>query len=423
MSHLRVLVINGGGVRGIVPARILDEISVISKKNITDLFDYIIGTSIGGIEAIALTVPGEDGKPKYTTKDVVDIMLNNAQEIFPQKAPFALESYTSVVGTGILAGIMASPLMSVSMGAGIGTGIALAGVGGLLGAIAASSYYGYHAYYHYGYEEGLLNALYSREGIDGLLDKKFGNTTLSETIIPIATVSYSLDKKAPKIWSTFKALENPAKYNYYVKDAGGATSAAPTYFPYKTTIAPDGTEIHDIDGGIFANSPTFLGIYELLKYKPSFDAHNLIVVSIGTGKFISKDFDHNVKPYLGDGKLGWVSLDGYDLISKMMEATEYADVVQSGSMFKAMRINPKLEQKFAPLDMGSPEHMQAFLNAIETTFIADHRGMLEQVVQCLESQDVHSIHCAQARKSVKEYAPEDFQYDNLIPSGFSESYE
>ena len=88
MDDLRVLVINGGGVRGIIPARILQELTTIAgkEKNVTDLFDYIIGTSIGGIEAAALTIPSEDGRsPKYTTKDIVDIMLNDAQVIFLQK--------------------------------------------------------------------------------------------------------------------------------------------------------------------------------------------------------------------------------------------------------------------------------------------------------------------------------------------------
>jgi predicted acylesterase/phospholipase RssA len=408
MDDLRVLVINGGGVRGIIPARILQELTTIAgkEKNVTDLFDYIIGTSIGGIEAAALTIPSEDGRnPKYTTKDVVDIMLNDAQVIFPTK--------TSTLDTHSNEAILSTTVISGMTGAGAcwlyGTGkIAMlaAGVGtGLVGFTIAGLAYAY-------YSTNLFSAKYSRDGIDGMLEKHFGNATLSETLIPISTVSYSLNFDAPKIWSTYKAKLNPNE-DYYLKDAAGATSAAPTYFPPKVTVSPSGFIHYDVDGGIFANSPTFLGITELLRNERSLDLQKLIVVSIGTGKFLKKVYDPSINHLGGDGQIGWISPNAHDLIGKMMKGTENVDVSEANHIFGALRINPKLEEKFAPLDKSSPEHMKEFLEAVENVFISDHRGMLKHVVDCLESKNVKSVSCAKARDTLKDYAPEEHALDTM----------
>jgi uncharacterized protein len=51
---MRVLSLDGGGVRGIIQARILAELESISGKPCHELFDLIVGTSVGGIIAMAL---------------------------------------------------------------------------------------------------------------------------------------------------------------------------------------------------------------------------------------------------------------------------------------------------------------------------------------------------------------------------------
>ena len=51
---IRVLFLDGGGIRGLIELMILMEIERITGKKITDLFDWIIGTSIGAIIALSL---------------------------------------------------------------------------------------------------------------------------------------------------------------------------------------------------------------------------------------------------------------------------------------------------------------------------------------------------------------------------------
>jgi predicted acylesterase/phospholipase RssA len=53
----RVLSIDGGGIRGLIPAAVCRSIENWSKLSIHQLFDLIAGTSTGGIIAMGLTLP------------------------------------------------------------------------------------------------------------------------------------------------------------------------------------------------------------------------------------------------------------------------------------------------------------------------------------------------------------------------------
>ena len=58
---MRILAIDGGGIRGIIPALVLAEIEDRTGRRVADLFDLVAGTSTGGILAAALTRPGDEG--------------------------------------------------------------------------------------------------------------------------------------------------------------------------------------------------------------------------------------------------------------------------------------------------------------------------------------------------------------------------
>lgn len=50
----RILCLDGGGIRGLVQLEILGEIERLSGRRITELFDWIIGTSTGGVIALGM---------------------------------------------------------------------------------------------------------------------------------------------------------------------------------------------------------------------------------------------------------------------------------------------------------------------------------------------------------------------------------
>lgn len=53
----KILAIDGGGIRGIIPAYILQQIEANLGKQIFECFDIIGGTSTGGIITLGLTTP------------------------------------------------------------------------------------------------------------------------------------------------------------------------------------------------------------------------------------------------------------------------------------------------------------------------------------------------------------------------------
>ena len=55
---VRILAIDGGGIRGIIPALILAEIEERTGQQACELFDFIAGTSTGAILALGAATPG-----------------------------------------------------------------------------------------------------------------------------------------------------------------------------------------------------------------------------------------------------------------------------------------------------------------------------------------------------------------------------
>src|SRR5215472_16325911 len=80
----RILAIDGGGLRGIIPATVLMEIEKRTGKRIARLLDLVAGTSTGGILAVGLAKPGVDGHPQYSAADLRDLYVAEAKTIFAQ---------------------------------------------------------------------------------------------------------------------------------------------------------------------------------------------------------------------------------------------------------------------------------------------------------------------------------------------------
>ncbi len=56
-----ILSVDGGGIRGIIPAIILAEIEQRTRKPIAEIFDLVTGTSTGGIVVAGLCKKDEQG--------------------------------------------------------------------------------------------------------------------------------------------------------------------------------------------------------------------------------------------------------------------------------------------------------------------------------------------------------------------------
>ena len=85
MSRNRtVLSIDGGGIRGIIPAMVLHHLETATGHPAADLFDLMVGTSTGGILALGLAQPDPEkpAKSRYSARDLADLYANRGSQIF-----------------------------------------------------------------------------------------------------------------------------------------------------------------------------------------------------------------------------------------------------------------------------------------------------------------------------------------------------
>lgn len=221
-SLKKVLAIDGGGIRGVIPAMILAEIEKRAQKPICELFDLLAGTSTGGILALGLTVPNEMGEPKYRAADLVKLYEQEGKNIFSRSIWHRVRS----VG-------------------------------------------------------GIAEEKYPSEGIEKTLMKYFGKVRLKDALADVLVTSYDIERRRPYFFKTFKAKADPAR-NFLMWHACRATSAAPTYFEPCLIQLSNIDRLVLVDGGVFANNPAMCAWAEARRIYA--DAEDFLVVSLGTGE-------------------------------------------------------------------------------------------------------------------------------------------
>ncbi|MCY3876920.1 MAG: patatin-like phospholipase family protein [Rhodobacteraceae bacterium] len=78
-----ILSLDGGGIRGLISARILQEFESQSRQRIHELFDLVVDTSTGGILAAGLARPmNEQGGGPCPAEDPVRLFAERGRELF-----------------------------------------------------------------------------------------------------------------------------------------------------------------------------------------------------------------------------------------------------------------------------------------------------------------------------------------------------
>lgn len=219
----KILSIDGGGIRGVVPAVVLTDIERRTRRRVSELFDLVAGTSTGGILALGLSAPGEDGKAKYRAADLLHLYESEGATIFhrdPWHRIWALEN--------------------------------------------------------------LLDQKYPTEGIEHVLREYFGETRVADALTDILVTSYDIERRKPFFFKRHRALDD-SDFNWPMWQAARATSAAPTYFEPAKLDAENGKDYFAlIDGGVFANNPAMCAYAEARHIWPK--ETSFLVVSLGTGE-------------------------------------------------------------------------------------------------------------------------------------------
>ncbi len=99
VKTVRILEVDGGGMRGIMPATVLKKIEEKTDKSIADSFHVVGGTSIGCLLTCGLTIPSEidKSKPRWSAKQLSDILETEAPNVFRWRIPL-----WSIYDTGAL---------------------------------------------------------------------------------------------------------------------------------------------------------------------------------------------------------------------------------------------------------------------------------------------------------------------------------
>lgn len=92
-GKLRVLSLDGGGVRGIITLEVLAYIEQQTGKRVSDLFDVIVGTSTGGLLALGLSKANP-----YTARAIAQIYATACPQIFHRSTAQKLKSFAQLAG-------------------------------------------------------------------------------------------------------------------------------------------------------------------------------------------------------------------------------------------------------------------------------------------------------------------------------------
>src|SRR5437868_2538951 len=75
----RSLSLSGGGVRGVFTAYVLADLEELLGVNMSEQFDVVVGTSVGGLIALGLACG-------LKAKTIASYISNNVAEVFSQRA-------------------------------------------------------------------------------------------------------------------------------------------------------------------------------------------------------------------------------------------------------------------------------------------------------------------------------------------------
>jgi patatin-like phospholipase/acyl hydrolase len=328
---IKILSIDGGGIRGIIPAMLLAEIEKRTGRPIARLFDLIAGTSTGGILALGLSIPKNPPGPLYTASQLLEMFEREGARIFSRS---------------------------------------------LVHKVAAC--------------DNLRRPKYPATGIEQVLLEYFGNSQLSDAATDVLITSYEIERSFPFFFRSAIARER-SDYDFPAREVARATSAAPTYFePMKLPTGPF-TDRYTlghytlIDGGVFANNPAACALVEARTTQP--DAADFLMVSLGTGELTSCLPYEQTKNW---GIVRWatsvleVVFDGVSRtvdyqLRQLLPGT-------SATCKRYYRFQTTLDSHNHSLDNASPENITA-LKALAYNLVERESANLDQLCQKLAEKD------------------------------------
>lgn len=278
MSIIPLLSVDGGGIRGIIPGRVLEYMETQMGVPAQSQFYMSAGSSAGGLVVAATSLV--KGKPIMTAGQAKNLFIDEGADIFRK---------------GFLARKFNIDIPNV------------------------------------------FTTRYDGKHLDHVLRETFGDLRLSDLDNDLMVSAYDIVRRKEKLFKSWEAQgnftnpydrhEDPRAKDYTLFDVTRATSSAQSYFNVHTAHNMLGEPTHLIDGGNFANNPALLVYSDAVRrFGP---AHQYVVFSLGTGE-TERPLDH--KGLKNAGILKWAgptvdinlgSMRSHDYIMRTLIGPDY----------------------------------------------------------------------------------------------------
>lgn len=339
-KKIRILSLDGGGIRGIITCVILkyieEQLQKLDNPNakIGDYFDLVAGSSTGGLITALLLFPDNSGKAKFSIHEALDLYAKKGDSIFN------VSFWERLI----------NPF-------------------------------------------GLFNEKISQKNLEKQLQEVFHGLQLKSLIKPCLITAYDISSRKAKFFCSHEAQS--VLENFYVKDVCRATSAAPTYFePAKIKSLYD-QEFTFVDGGVYANNPAMCAYAEARKIafsevlgnkeKPDYPSvKDMLIISVGTGQVLKP---YSFKQFENAGKIKWVT----PLIDILLTANAETVDYYLDKMYKTLgarnsknyyRIMPDLKNASPEMDDTSKKNIYELIQA-GLFYIDENRDTLNEIARKL----------------------------------------
>jgi uncharacterized protein len=340
-KKITILSIDGGGIRGILPGKIIAYIEEQIKHRegndarISDYFDLIAGSSTGGILTCLYLTPNENNRPQFSATDAVNLYIDHGTEIFH------LPWYRR----------MLNPF-------------------------------------------GLLKSKYSAKNLEQLASDYFVDSKLSDLLKPCLVTAYETFQRKTLFFNVMDTAKGPDR-DYYIRDIVRSTSAAPTYFTPSKISSLEGNTLTLVDGGVFANNPAMCA-YAEARTKPisnylnrpdkplNPDIDDMLIISIATG---AKGEPYPYSKTSRWGVVGWLHPIIDILMSGNSETVHYQlnQMVQKNNPTEPsnyVRLTPSIGKAHHEMDKATKKNIEALIKAADN-YIEENIGLLNSIVEIL----------------------------------------
>jgi len=323
---VKILSIDGGGIRGIIPAVVLAEIERRTKRPIASLFHLIAGTSTGGILTLGLTVPRTPTEPLYAASQMTEMYEREGARIFSCQISRRAAAWGN-----------------------------------------------------------LRRPKYSATGIEQVLFQYFGASRLRDAATDVLITAYEIERSFPFFFRSAIARERP-DYDFPAREVARATSAAPTYFePMKLPSGTCTSHYTLIDGGVFANNPAACALVEGRTTHSG--AGDFLVVSLGTGE-LTRCLPYEQAKNWGVMRWAMPVLDVvFDGISRTVDYQLRQLLPETLNPYKRYyRFQTTLDSHHHQLDNASPGNITA-LKALAYNLVERESSEIDRLCETLIDED------------------------------------